>query len=205
MAQLGDCCPNGYNCDSSADCVAVFKLTATTITYLSSNALRTITSTIGGGKTVVARVPASGSSTAPTSLSGSQIGGISGGLAGGMLLILAALYLFARHRRAGRRRTDSSASGLDSLGKPELEAQDTELKELTSYNQFAELEGVVLRHELAGGYDTHGVSEVVGGYDAHGVSEVESESSPPQVGTDGGLIPPMTFATFHHGLSGLDK
>ncbi|KAK3290156.1 uncharacterized protein B0H64DRAFT_413527 [Chaetomium fimeti] len=205
----GDCCPNGYICDTATDTPCRLTLMADTVTQTSvelitstgtfgvMESLRTTTRTIAPSVVAVGRMQEASSTSGPqetepindNGLTPQQIGGIIGGVLGAILLILTFILLLIRHRR-GRRQVatypgtpfqkgelDSQESQLGEIKSttsghhlPELDGDVRQVVELSEHNMPIEI-GEHLHHELVGGYEAHGTSEMDGALFAVGYEQ----------------------------------
>ncbi|KAK3362494.1 hypothetical protein B0T25DRAFT_626918 [Lasiosphaeria hispida] len=121
--------------------------------------------------------PAAQTDSGSGGLTGGQVGGIVGGVVGSVLLLAAAaagVFVLVRLRKRGQAglKADGSSSGtgghsedheLDAYLSEKLELDvDVQRLELGSESAHVEMQGTRLEHELVGGYETHGVSELHG-------------------------------------------
>ncbi|KAK4034065.1 hypothetical protein C8A01DRAFT_19089, partial [Parachaetomium inaequale] len=171
----GDCCPNGYICDTATDvaCRLTLRLNQVTETLTATTRgfmeIWTTTGIVGPALTAVDRVPEAqtdtasndggGTSSNDSGLTSQQIGGIVGGVLGAALLLLAgSAFLVLRHRRRQQRR---AADGPENpYEKKEMDGQGWGRAELPSQTAAAEVLGSYPEYELPGGYEVHGTSEL---------------------------------------------
>ena len=181
---IGDCCPIGFMCATATDapCRLTLRLNVITETMMitvGSMVSSWMTTRIDPPSTDAARVREVINDS--TILTTSQIGGIIGGVLGAALVVVAGVVLLIRRRRqqqlvADRPEDLFQKSELDGQGwqrvelhemtsgakTSELDGQSCQPTELAGENGPVELVGTQLQHELVGGYDSHGTSELYG-------------------------------------------
>lgn len=184
----GGCCPFGYSCDTnnSTRCRLTLKLNeqteVITTTSGSRTSVYTTTSIVGPSVTAAGRIamtsPAdssgggSSNSNASAGLTGSQVGGIAAGVVGGTLLLASATWFtMAKKRKEKIQGSGDDGEDANAFEKQELDGEglkhyelvtDHHRIELDAKDGLTEVQGGRLDHELPGGYETHGVSELEG-------------------------------------------
>lgn len=175
----GDCCPPGYVCDDASSCLLTMRLsfTAAVLTTTVSSGLVpiatnyiTTTLPIGTSQTAVGRILEEDRQVTSENNNGNrltevQIGAIVGAVVGFLVLVLlSAMGILWRYRTLYRSRRGGSedVDDKDACAKPELDAHDTEAKELSNGKYPVEVPSSPLPHELVGGYEAHGISELDG-------------------------------------------
>ncbi|KAK4442639.1 hypothetical protein QBC34DRAFT_479865 [Podospora aff. communis PSN243] len=164
----GGCCAGGYTCDSSlpTKCQLTLKVNVKTSTFTTDGTAATSTY-LEPEHTAVDRIALDRgeNNTGSGRLSRPQIGGIVGGFLGGIALVATLIaWLWIRYKRRQRPEEaevevveEEKKEAIDDTKPPEIGGEEVSRSEM-----LVEPGEGGLGHELVGGYQAHGISELEG-------------------------------------------